>query len=88
MRNKYWYYLDGTERMSFNVTVLPEKLNYIIIYKYYNSLFRVNSDLNKVTWKPTVNNFVKIRDVRNASLYLKPNISFVDSKQKMVDLTQ
>ena len=70
------------------MSVLPEKLNYIILYQYINIFYRVNADLDKITWKPRINSFVKVYDINNPSTLLRPNISFVNSNAKVVDLTQ
>ena len=48
VRTNYWYYLQGAERLSFNVTIKPASLNYIMVYQYHSNLFRVNIDLDKV----------------------------------------
>ena len=70
------------------MSVLPEKLNYIILYQYLTSFYRVNADLDKITWKPKINSFVKVIDANSPSTLLRPNISFVNSKAKVVDLTK
>jgi hypothetical protein len=63
IREKYWYYVRGSERVSFNVTVLPTKLNYILVYKLGANVYRVNTDLDKIDWEPKINNFVRIEGV-------------------------
>lgn len=60
MRTEYWYYLRGSQRLAFNVTVKPSSLNFVIIYRGQSSLYRVNCDLIKTTWLPRLNSFVEV----------------------------
>lgn len=83
----YWYYLRGADKVSFNVSVLPTKLNYIRIYQNLGSFYRVNCDIDKITWKPSLNNFVKVLTSPNLTALLKPSISIVDTQSKVQDLT-
>lgn len=83
----YWYYLRGADKVSFNVSVLPTKLNYIRIYQNLGSFYRVNCDIDKITWKPSLNNLVRILNSPNLTALLRPNISIVDTQSKVQDLT-
>ena len=60
LRDKYWQYLNKGELVHYNVQVLPEFLNYKLIYLSQNRIFRANCDLNKVTWKIHLNSLVKL----------------------------
>jgi elongation factor P hydroxylase len=59
MRSTYWYYLDGTNQTAYSVKDLPDRLNYLITYSAPGSTFTVNCDLLKMTWKPSLNSFVR-----------------------------
>lgn len=60
MRDTYWHYLRGAIQTNFNVSVLPDRLNYIITYNNIGSVYIVNCDLIKETWKPQLNSFVRL----------------------------
>lgn len=87
IRSEYWYYLRGAQRVSFNVSLLPTKLNYIIVYNNIGNIYRVNCDLIKVTWTTALNSFVKILSREQGITSLKANISMVDSNSSVIDLT-
>lgn len=42
------------------MTLLTRSLNYKIIYLNKNSIFRANCNIDKVTWEPFLNSFVKL----------------------------
>jgi elongation factor P hydroxylase len=60
MRVTYWYYLEGANQTSFNVSILPDRLNYVITYTNLGNNYQVNCDLLKQTWTPSLNSFVKL----------------------------
>ena len=55
----------------FDVTVLQWKLNYRVIYKYGDNVYRANCDLDKIKWKPHLNSLVKLPSVPSNVLDLK-----------------
>ena len=87
VRKYFWYYLLGAERISFNVIVLRDHLNYILLYRFHQTIFRLNCNLDKIKWKPSVNSLVRRFGTEKYSDLLKPNISLLNSKDKIVDLT-
>ena len=50
-------------------------------------MFRVNANLDKIKWTPSINSFVKIQPYSNVREYLNTQISIVDSNKNVVDLT-
>lgn len=83
----YWYFLRGAKKVSFNVTIQPTKLNYIRIYSQLGLIFRVNADIDKITWQPSINSFVQIASTTDITALLTPNISIVNQQNKVTDLT-
>jgi hypothetical protein len=85
--NTYWYYLRGAQKEGFNVTILPNKLNYIRVYSNLGNYFRVNCDIDKITWSPSINSFVQIVTPINKTSNAQPNISLLNQNNMTVDLT-
>ena len=46
--------------LFFDTQVLKTKLNYKIIYRYHNNIFRANCDLDKIKWEVYVNSLVRL----------------------------
>jgi len=87
MRNTYWYLLNGAQRVTFNVTIKPDKLNYLIIYNNIGNIYRVNCDLIKVNWLTSLNSFVKILNDDVSLSNIQTNISLIDQYNNTLDLT-
>ena len=80
LRNTYWYYLKGAQLTSYNYTILDEAVNYIIIYDNLGNTFKVNCDLIKRSFLPSLNSFVRI-------VSITPTIDQVKSTNQTLDLT-
>lgn len=46
---------------SFNVTIKDAAINYVLFYENSGITYRVNCDLSKVTWLPSLNSFVVLK---------------------------
>lgn len=42
---------------------MPSSLNYKIIYRLNTNVYRLNSDIDKITWKPYINSFVRLPSI-------------------------
>jgi hypothetical protein len=45
MRAEYWYYLRGSDLLTYNASIKSDRLNYILLYNLKSSVYRVNCDL-------------------------------------------
>jgi hypothetical protein len=87
MRTEYWYYLRGSQRLAFNVTVKPSSLNFVIIFRGHSSLYRVNCDLIKTTWLPRLNSFVEVVSYDSSFESLTSYAAQDNQVARVVDLT-
>ena len=62
MRTKYWYYISNARLLAYDITDQPSALNYVIVYANPTTLYQVNADVAKATWKVKLNNFAKVVD--------------------------
>lgn len=44
----------------YNVSIISDRLNYIIVYTNKGNIYKVDCDLKKETWMPKLNSFVKL----------------------------
>lgn len=80
LRTTYWYYLKGAKLTSYNYTLLDDAVNYIIIYDNLGNTFKVNCDLIKRTFLPSLNSFVRVASTT-------PTINQVKANNQTLDLT-
>ena len=60
LRDKYWQFLRQSELVHYNTQILPQVLNYKLIYLHQNRIFRANCDIDKIRWKVYVNSLVRL----------------------------
>ena len=60
LREKYWQFLRQGELVHYNTQILPQVLNYKLIYLHQKRIFRANCDIDKIRWKVYVNSLVKL----------------------------